>query len=228
MLKPKKKITRKEIKRDPFLESIFSVKEHFNLNQKRYSKLLFGILAVVILATLYMNNLKDKENSSTVALGKAMVFMDQGDYENTLLNLQNIVDEFNGTRSGVQANYYLGRLHFDRGNYSEAEPYLEFYTRKGKTSVLRSAACEAMAHIYAVKEDYSQAVYYQGLAVKYSGGGEREAMAKLKYAEFTLMQGDSKAARNMVENIIKTWSSSFDIKQKAEELSGRIYVGNDP
>jgi len=42
MLKPKKKITRKEIQRDPFLESVDQAQAHLEENRSLYMKLAIG------------------------------------------------------------------------------------------------------------------------------------------------------------------------------------------
>ena len=49
MLKPKRKITRKEIQKDPFLESIFSFKEHFESKKQLYYKIILSVIAVFII-----------------------------------------------------------------------------------------------------------------------------------------------------------------------------------
>ena len=48
MLKPQRKITRKEIKRDPFLETIDKIEYNFEQNKKTYLKIALGIIAVII------------------------------------------------------------------------------------------------------------------------------------------------------------------------------------
>ena len=43
MLKPKREILRKEIKKDPFLEGVFSAKTHFETNKQRYYKIVGSV-----------------------------------------------------------------------------------------------------------------------------------------------------------------------------------------
>ncbi len=50
MLKPQRKITRKEIKRDPFLETIDKLEYSFEQNKKTYLNIVLGIIAVIIFA----------------------------------------------------------------------------------------------------------------------------------------------------------------------------------
>ena len=79
MLKPKRKITKKEIKRDPFLESIFAFKEHINQKKQIYTKVIIGVLAVFILGYLYTNNQSSNSEAAETLISKAMVYIDLGD-----------------------------------------------------------------------------------------------------------------------------------------------------
>ena len=48
MLRPKKKITRKEIQRDPFLESVDQAQAHLEDNRSLYLKIGIGLIAVLL------------------------------------------------------------------------------------------------------------------------------------------------------------------------------------
>ena len=61
MLKPKRKITKKEIQRDPFIENIFTFKKHINQKKSIYTKMIIGVFAVFILSYLYTNREAVKE-----------------------------------------------------------------------------------------------------------------------------------------------------------------------
>ena len=48
MLKPKKRITKKEIQRDPFLESINKAQNHLQDRRSNYMKIALGLIVVLI------------------------------------------------------------------------------------------------------------------------------------------------------------------------------------
>ena len=52
MLKARKRITKKEIKHDPFLESIYQTKEYFEKNVKTITRAGIGLIAVLIVTDL--------------------------------------------------------------------------------------------------------------------------------------------------------------------------------
>jgi FimV-like protein len=130
MLKPKRKITKKEIKRDPFLESIFAFKEHINQKKQIYTKVIIGVLAVFILGYLYTNNQSSNSEAAETLISKAMVYIDLGDNDNAMIYLQEVIDEHGNTDAGLNANYYLGRMYFITGNYEMALPHFERYAKK--------------------------------------------------------------------------------------------------
>ncbi|SVB86109.1 uncharacterized protein METZ01_LOCUS238963, partial [marine metagenome] len=87
MLKPKRKITKKEIQRDPFIENIFSFKEHINQKKSIYTKVLIGVFAVFILSYLYTNNRSSNFEAAETLISKAMVYVDLGDNDNAMIYL---------------------------------------------------------------------------------------------------------------------------------------------
>ena len=107
MLKPKRKITKKEIQRDPFIESIFSFKEHINQKKSIYTKAIIGVFAVFILGYLYTNNQYSNLDAAENLMSKAMVYIDLGDNDNAMIYLQEVIDEYGNTDMGLNANYYL-------------------------------------------------------------------------------------------------------------------------
>ena len=54
MLRPKKKITRKEIQRDPFLESVDQAQAHLEDNRSLYLKIGIGLIAVLLLSLIHI------------------------------------------------------------------------------------------------------------------------------------------------------------------------------
>ena len=48
MLKPKRVITKKEIERDPFLESVNKIQIHFQDRRSDYMKIALGLIVVLI------------------------------------------------------------------------------------------------------------------------------------------------------------------------------------
>ena len=139
MLKPKRKITRKEIQKDPFLESIFSFKEHFENKKQLYIKIILSVVGVFIVGFLYNSNSITKENEADYGLSIGMIYHNQGDYQNAIMQFQQIVDEYSNTNSGYDASFHIGKIHFERGNYDLALPHFERYVSGSNNNFILSS-----------------------------------------------------------------------------------------
>jgi hypothetical protein len=73
MLKPKRKITRKEIKRDPFLETIDKLENSFEKNKKSVLNIVLVIIAGVFIVNFLLKKHDRKNIDSNSALGVATV-----------------------------------------------------------------------------------------------------------------------------------------------------------
>ena len=158
MLKPKRKILRKEIQRDPFLDSLFSFKTHFLDYKQLYTRITIGFIALVIVGTFILRSKASNYNSAELMLSKGMIYVEQGDNQNAIIHLQEVVDEFANTIHGENASYYLGKIHYDRGDYDLALPYFEEYANEGENILLLGASFQALVEIFKSKSNLEDAI----------------------------------------------------------------------
>ena len=79
MLKPKRKILRQEIEQDPFIETLFSIKKHFEKHKNVYFSSIAGFIGIVLVISLISRTQTTNNNEASLVLNKAMVFMAQKD-----------------------------------------------------------------------------------------------------------------------------------------------------
>mgnify|MGYP001346942582 FL=1 len=223
MLKPKRKITKKEIQRDPFIENIFSFKEHINQKKSIYTKVIIGVFAVFILSYLYTNNRSSNFEAAETLISKAMVYVDLGDNDNAMIYLQEVIDEYGNTDAGLNANYYLGQIYFITGEYEMALPHFERYAKKGKNPLLSLSTYQGLVSIYKSKQDLANAIKYQKISREKANSKEEKAWVSLGLAELMLANGDKNGAIKLISNVLENYEDNFELKQKAEEISGKIY-----
>ena len=223
MLKPKRKITKKEIQRDPFIENIFSFKEHINQKKSIYTKVLIGVFAIFILSYLYTNNRSSNFEAAETLISKAMVYVDLGDNDNAMIYLQEVIDEYGNTDAGLNANYYLGQIYFITGKYEMALPHFERYAKKGGNPLLSLSTYQGLVSIYKAKQDLANAIKYQKISREKANSKEEKAWVSLGLAELTLANGDRNGAIKLISNVLENYEDNFELKQKAEEISGKIY-----
>ena len=77
MLKPKKNITKKEIQIDPLLETIDKFQAKVENNKQFYSKIVIGLLSIVILISFLVRNNHLNNKEADTSLGIALISIDK-------------------------------------------------------------------------------------------------------------------------------------------------------
>ena len=100
------------------------------------------ILALMIFLVTYQaislnDNVKPKPSASDTALSNAMIYFEKGDFDNAVLQLESVVDNYSGSKAAHQAKFYLGRTAFINGNNDKALVYLSESVSKLKFDNLK-------------------------------------------------------------------------------------------
>ena len=111
MLKPIK-VSYKEI-------SDYTPIENFILNP-----IILALLVFLVTYQAFSLNNDVKPSASDTALSNAMIYFEKGDFDNAVLQLESVVDNFSGSKAAHQAKFYLGRTAFINGNNDKALVYL--------------------------------------------------------------------------------------------------------
>jgi tetratricopeptide (TPR) repeat protein len=163
MLQKKKKLSKKEIKKDTLLDLYESSIGFF---EKYKSKIMLygGVLVVVAAAVYFYINQKSQSNEKAgLELSRIMLLYDQGAYLEAIegkqgtnvIGLKKLVDEYGGTENGETAKIYLANSYAFLGNYEEAIKYYSDYS--GSIDYFDAAALAGEAGYYASKEEFKKA-----------------------------------------------------------------------
>ncbi len=163
MLKPKKKISKKEIKEDRLVTSYFEATTWYQNNKKVVNGVLTGIVVVAIVVFAYINNVSSNNQKATAELGKVLSYYDQGRYDvaiagnlqENVRGLQAIVDDYGSTKAGEFACFYLANAYFSEGEYEKA---LKYYLDVDVSDELISlSALSGAAACYEAQGNYEKA-----------------------------------------------------------------------
>ena len=220
MLKPKRKITSKELKKDPFLESIYSIKQHFDEKKPQYLKIGLSVVVVFLIGFLYNSNSVTNENEADYGLSIGMVYLNQGDYQNAIMQFQQIVDEYSNTNSGYDASFHIGKIHFERGDYDLALPHFERYASGSKNNFILSSAYESLSAIYENKKNLDDAISYQKKSINKSISQLGNAYSKLRLAKLYIINNDKEKAVKVMDEVIENHEENFNIKKEYDFLYG--------
>ena len=222
MLKPRKKITRKEIKKDPILEKVAITYSFIQNKQKVLTRIGIGVAIGFILLNIWNNQVKKNNEESSFVFTKALVAWQTGDVDNAQLHFESLTDEFGGTANGNIAHYWLGLIAYNEGNSEFSAEYLKQFVKFGKADILLPNAYRLLANLSIDGEDYKKAHFYFNKAIKYSYSEIEQMTHKLNLAEFYLIQKRMVEAKAMLVPILDMKDLSSSLKIRAEELSGKL------
>ena len=221
MLKPKKKITRKEIKRDPFLETVDKLENSFERNKKTFLNVVVAILVGVFIVNFLLKKQDQRNVDSNSALGVATLAFDNGDYENAKFQFETIISEFDGTKASSTANFFLGKIYFENNEFEKSEVFLNTFMDSGNSEILHVGAIKMLTHIALQNSDYDKATnLLDNSAKKISKNGSIELKI---FKSFVLInQGKIEKAKSLIEEIMLVERLPRHLKQKCEEFIGMM------
>ena len=221
MLKPKRKITRKEIKRDPFLETIDKLENSFEKNKKTFMNLLLSLIAITFVISFLLRKQGQKNIDSSSALGVAMVAFENRDYENAKFQFETIITEFEGTKAFNTANFYLGRIYFENNEFEKSESFLNAFINSGNPEILEIGTIRMLTHIALQKNQHDKALSLLDNGLRRMS---RNDSIELKLIKTIVLkdQGNTDKAKSLLDEIMSEQNLPRHLKQKSEELFGMM------
>ena len=220
MLKPKRKITRKEIEKDPFLEGVYSLRQHFENKKQQYLKIVGAVIAFILIVLFVNRNSVTNQNEAAYGVGIGMVYLNKGDYQNAIMQFQQIVDEYSNTDAGYNATFYIGKIHFDRGNYDLALPHFERFISGSNNDFILSSAYELLSAIYESMDKLNEAISYQKKSINKSISKLGSAFSKLRLAKLYILNKNKELAVKYMDEVIDMHEDNFEIKKEYDFLYG--------
>ena len=221
MLKPKRKITRKEIKRDPFLETIDKLENSFEKNKKTFLNIVLAIIAGVFIINFLINKQNQKNIDSNSALGVAMLAFENKDYDNAKFQFESIISEFQGTTAFGAANFYLGKIYFESNEFVKSESFLNNFISYADTEILYFGAVKMLTHIAMENNEYDKAIELLDNALKTLSKND---IIELKLIKTLVLndQGKIDKAKSLLDEIMLEKKLPRHLKQKSEEIIGMM------
>jgi len=133
MLKPKKKISKKEIKQDKLVTRFMQVETWTLDNQKLLTYVGLGVAAVILIVFVWSDRLSTMESEGASRLGAILPVYNNGDMQQAIdgvpargtFGLRSIVEEYGSTDAGNLAKLLLSNALLSQDKPEEALGYLE-------------------------------------------------------------------------------------------------------
>ena len=222
MLRPKKKITKKEIQRDPFLETVDQAQAHLEENRSKYLQYGILILALLIGYNVISNNSSKRSVEASSALGDALLTLDMNDQTTAQFQLETVVNEYSNTVSASLAEYYLGKMSYDLNNLVEAGRYVKSYLDASPKGFLAPSAGILLADITANSGDLRYAISILDKCINDTDSKKDLKLLKLRKAEFELLDGQKSNAKAIIDELLTDDDLSTWDKQIAQEIMGKV------
>jgi TolA-binding protein len=214
MLKPKKKITKKEIKEDKLVTTYFEATTWYETNKKIVNGVLGGIVVLAIVIVAYMNNVNANNQKANTELGKVMAYYDQGKFDlaiggnlqENIRGLQSIVDDYGSTKAGELAKFYLASAYCAQSDYDKALRY--FLDVSVKDEMITASAIAGAGSCYEAKHDYEKAASMYEKAAFNSTKDVNAAENMFHAARNYLSAGKKEKAAELFKKVKKEFPTS--------------------
>ena len=214
MMKPRRRITKKQMKQDKLVTSTFQVVEYV---QEHVTPIVFGLIALValiILVVIISWSSKAKEKSAGELLGRAQIVYQMGDYTTAVQLFEPILRQYGGTKSAGQATYFLANSYFFTKDFDKALEYYEkFVAKSHKFPFLAASAIAGVAACYEQKEAFSDAARWYEKAAKEYQDFYLAPDYLLSSGRCYEAAGDSENARRVYQNIVDLYPESPSLQQ---------------
>lgn len=231
MLKPRKKITRKELKRDPLLEILYTIRHWWVANKKVVSRYGGLALIIVIISALWFRSRNIQNEEAAALAGVAHIEFSNGNYDTVIATLSgDVVEEYSGRKSFGQALYLLARSELYVQDTLNAEIHYRLYLEKyGKDPLLRSGAYAALGLIAEGRGNYSEG------AELFRKAGQSAPTAKLsqRYSIYAgrnyLLSSRPEDALTILQPLLANKNLDYQVTSEIQELiaTARYHMEED-
>ena len=224
MLKPSRKILRKEIKKDPFLETFEKIENGFQDNRKTVINVLIFFVAIIIVGSIYINNRNEIKLDSSSAFGAALVAYSNLDYDNAKFQFESISSNYQGTESEMFSNYYLGKIAYESGSFDEAKFLLNDFLNNTEKATFVCGAIKQLVDISFNDNDYLESLNIIAKAKMFDLNNISKLELKLLKINTLIKMNDLQGAKIEVGKVLNSKNLPSNIEQKINEFEGLLSV----
>ena len=222
MLKPSRKILKKEIKKDPLLEGFEKIERGFEKNRKILFNTLIILTALTFGVMIFINNQNKIEMESSSAFGTALVAYSNLDYDNAKFQFESISSSYEGTESEIFSDYYMGKISYELGDYDEAKLFLNDFLENTKDAILVCGAIKLLIDISFQENNFLKSFEILAKGKKFDINNISKLELKLLEINTYIKINDLENARIEIGKILNNSDLPLYVRQKVDELQGML------
>ena len=169
MLKPKKRITRQQIKEDKLTTLTAKVTDYYRQNSRNIIAGAGILVVLIVVVVFYFNSRAQAENEATYELTMAKIEIGQRNYDMAVQKLTTIIDTYGGTKTAGDALFFLGNVRLSTGEWETAiTEFQQYLDKNGKDPMLAAGAIAGIGFAYEQEQKFPEAAeYYINAASNY-------------------------------------------------------------
>ena len=155
MLKPRKRITKQELKEDKLVKITLQVKTYIDDNYRQVVTVALAVFAVIVIFVVYGQLKSQTRDQAQAELGIAQVEYSNKNLDNASERLTRLIEEYGSTDEGQQGMLMLANIYYQQKKYADAESYFqEFVDSYSGSNVLLSSGYAGLAACKEIARDF--------------------------------------------------------------------------
>jgi outer membrane protein assembly factor BamD (BamD/ComL family) len=218
MLKPYKRISKRELKQDKFVTMTIKAKEYVEAHSRLIMYGTIALLAVIVIVSFLARSKRQANVAANELLGKAAFTLSQGNMQQGETQLKELIDNYSGVTAAGQGCFLLAKYYWQKNDYTNAKLYFEKYLDEYSDDELLTAAAYA---------GYGDCLSQEGKTLEAAKNYEKAARVDkdspqtpaylFSAAQAYMTANELTKAQKMAQEIVKDHAKS-EFKNKAEIL----------
>ena len=224
MLKPKRKITKKEIKKDPLLETVYKGQKLFE--EKRNFISIAAVILLSVFATVFLvqSIKKNKEDEANKIMSTAMSLYQNDNFSEALLSFDNLISDFENTIDGKKALFYSAKIHMNAGRSIEARKFAQDYLETGNSSAHTLGSFLILAEINEIAGEFFDAATNYLKASKISNSDIVTNRILIKALSCFILDQDFDQASKIISELDNRISSNHPLNKDYTRAKSKFHV----
>jgi TolA-binding protein len=158
MLKPKKRITKHDLKEDKFVRFTLQAKNYVDENYQKIIRIALGIGALIIILVFYYYNSHATDEEANSKLGIAEIEYANGNMPIAQERLLKLVNEYDGTDAADKGMFLLANIYYQQKMYENARNYFgKFVNAYSGSNILLASGYAGLAACEEVNANFASA-----------------------------------------------------------------------
>lgn len=209
MLKPQRKLSKRELKQDKFVIAWFKATDYFTHHVREILIGLGALAALIAVVVWYNYDTRQKEQAASVLLAHGKSAYEAQQYSTAIDSLVKLVNNHSGTPSAATGTIYLANAFMQKKEYEFAEKYYKAYLDDYDSDpILRAAAAAGIAATHDERGNYAEAAkLYEETAKDYKDS-YRVPELLMHAARCYQLANQAEAARRVLAQVLEKYPKS--------------------